>query len=137
MIVHRIEQSPSRALHHFFEAQVRSWLSPIRNVFVQRTCPSKKRDRLCFEKTFTANAHRGGAAPQRWRKKYWRWIVRWQMLFLSRWHVRLRGRAERSVGVRWIERLFYIMCLCNPQVFKCASHTNVDRGVCIRSHYVI
>jgi hypothetical protein len=35
-------------LHHFFEAQVRSWLGVIENVFVQRTCPSKKRDLLSF-----------------------------------------------------------------------------------------
>jgi hypothetical protein len=42
--VHR--KKPSRALHHFFEAQVRSQLSVIENVFVQRTCPSKKRGRL-------------------------------------------------------------------------------------------
>jgi hypothetical protein len=28
-------------------------------------------------KLFTTNAPRGGAALQRWQKKYWRWIVRW------------------------------------------------------------
>lgn len=50
------------------------------------------------EKLLPQTASRGGAAPQRWQKKYWRWIVRWKILFLSRWHVRLRGRAERSVG---------------------------------------
>jgi hypothetical protein len=33
-------------LHHFFEAQVRNQFRAIENVFVQRTCPSKKRDLL-------------------------------------------------------------------------------------------
>jgi thymidylate synthase len=37
-------------LHHFFEAQVRSWLSATGNVFEQRTCPSKKRGRLPYIK---------------------------------------------------------------------------------------
>jgi hypothetical protein len=52
MKVHLIELKASRALHHFFEAQVRSWLSAIENVFEQRTCPSKKRDRLCHAPNF-------------------------------------------------------------------------------------
>jgi RHS repeat-associated protein len=39
-------------LHHFFEAQVRNKLGSIENVFEQRTCPSKKRDRLLPQPPF-------------------------------------------------------------------------------------
>jgi hypothetical protein len=49
----------------------------------------------------------------------------------------LTERSEMRTTAKHHARLFYIMCLCNPQVTKCASHTNEDRGVCIRSHYVI
>jgi hypothetical protein len=34
------------------------------------------------------------------------------------------------------ERLFYIMCLCNPQLKPCAALCYLARS-CIRSHYVI
>jgi hypothetical protein len=52
MKAHLIEQNLSRALHHFFEAQVRNQFSAIENVFEPRTCPSKKRDRLPIAKNF-------------------------------------------------------------------------------------
>jgi hypothetical protein len=39
-------------LHHFFEAQVRNQFSVDENVFVQRTCPSKKRDHLLSHTAF-------------------------------------------------------------------------------------
>jgi hypothetical protein len=84
-------------LHHFFEAQVRSWLSEIENVL----CSA-----LVLQKNVTAFASRkllpqmpiGVERPRNVGEKSISGGSCGGNTFLSRWHVRLRGLAERSVG---------------------------------------
>jgi hypothetical protein len=45
-------KKPPRALHHFFEAEVRVKLTVIENVLCKRTSPSKKRDHLLSHTAF-------------------------------------------------------------------------------------
>jgi hypothetical protein len=78
MRVHRIEKSFARALHHFFEAQVRPEFCVYERDPTMRTCPPKKRDHFSSPKSFTANASGVkwlrnvgkksiGDGPERWK----------------------------------------------------------------------
>lgn len=136
MQVHRIEKNFVVGLHHFFEAEVMTKFCVTDEVrttslHLQKNATSL-RGRFPSQRRLLPQMPFGVERPRNVGEKSIGVGRAWRILFLSRWHVRLRGRAERGVGgtVDRLHkssigalargsgsgvRLFNIRVLCNPQ----------------------